>query len=171
MMALGLKRDLTPANFRQIIDGIFTVLPEKPVKTGDSWTREFQRTMDDKSVLKLREKTTLGEVTEGFADFGLEVRLQKPGQKIEPDSQNPMERIVSAVAESYKQDIEGLLDTSNGRPVFAAGVVEYVSVLDIENSFTQEKRKRKSRMKMKVELEYSPGPPEEEKEGEGAEQK
>ncbi|MHC4599044.1 MAG: DUF6263 family protein [Planctomycetota bacterium] len=164
MAAPGLKRDLTPANFRRLIEGIFIALPEKPVKVGDAWSRDSQRTMDDKSVLKLREKVSLGEVTEGFADFGVEVRLQKPGQKIEPISENPMERFVSAKAESYKEDMEGLLDMSNGRPVFAAGVVEYVTVLDVENTFTREVRKRKSKMKMKVELEYSPGHPGEEKE-------
>jgi hypothetical protein len=171
MMAPGLKRDLTPANFRRNIDGIFPAFPDKAVKTGESWSREFTRTMDDMSVLKLRETTTLGEVTEGFADFGHSVRLLKPGQEIKPVSENPVERIVSGVALIYKEDMEGLFDTSNGRPVFSAGVVEYVTELEVENSFTQEARKRKSRMKVKLELEYAPGHVEASQEEGGEEKK
>ncbi|MHC4777645.1 MAG: DUF6263 family protein [Planctomycetota bacterium] len=164
MMAPGLKRDLTPENFRQAIDGIFVALPEKPAKEGDVLERDYSRTMDDKSVLKLHEKLTLGAVEEGFADFSLEVRLQKNGQEIKPESDNPMEKILSGRAESYRDDTEGMLDISNGRVVFAAGEIEYKSVLKTENPINQEVRERKAKMKIKIEVEYAPGPPKKEEE-------
>jgi len=162
LMAPSLKRDLTPENFRQGLEPMFLALPGREVKKGDAWARDFDRTMDDQSVLELREKASLGKSTEGFADFTVEVRLRKENQKIHPVSDNPMMKIRSARAKSYSEDTEGLLDLATGRVIFVASAIEYHTVLETENPLTQEVRENRSRMKMEVEVDYAPGPPKEE---------
>ncbi len=164
ILAGGLKRDLTVGIFRQNLEGIFPTLPTKIVKPGDSWTRNLSRTLDDGSVLELREKATLGEVNEGFANIGIEIRLKQKGQEIKPESQNPLEKILSGKAERYDQDMECLVDLSTGRTVFAAGVLESVIVTEVENTITGQTLTRKAQTKLDVEMEVAPGPVKEEEE-------
>ncbi|MHC5036448.1 MAG: DUF6263 family protein [Planctomycetota bacterium] len=164
MLVPSLKQDVTEVKFRQSVEGFFLTFPEKAVKEGETWSWDTDRTMDDNSVLALRSTATLGKMKEGFVDFGVRSRLKKEGQEIKPRSENPVEKILSAKVETYKEDVEGLIDLSNGRPVFASYTVTYVAVLKMENALNGEIKERKSTLKLEVEQEYTPGLWEEKKE-------
>jgi hypothetical protein len=160
LLAAPLKRDLTPEFFRQGLEGIFVFLPEAPVRKGDAWSREFERPLQDRSVLKLRESLTLGETAAGSAGFASEVRLVKPGQEIAPAPDAPFTKIRSATADVYALDTEGALDAATGRPLWAVSILEYSSTQEIENTLEGKVRKASSSFKGEISVEFAPGWPE-----------
>lgn len=157
MMRPGLLQDVTAPGFERGVRAVFVPLPAEPVAPGASWSREFERTLDDKSVLRLRESVTFREMQDGMAALSLAVRPREEGQELQPQSSNPMMRILSAKVESYKEDTEALVDPATGRVFLSVGGMEFVQVQTTENPMTREKGEQKVKMITQAEVEYVPG--------------
>ena len=156
MMGQSLKQELSMQAFMDGIEGVFVNLPEGSAVEGTAWSREYDRTIRDKSVLKLSEKTTLGALSGNVAAFSQVTTLVKEGQEIKPEAP-PMTTIHSAKADKFRIDVEGAIDLATGRPLFSVSIMEFTATLSVQNPMEAKPREVKQILKAETTIEHAPG--------------